>query len=468
MSSTVKYLRVGLAALLLPLAVAAQGVAAELSPTPKQAPEQAPEQTTESAPERFNAKFQATYLWQTKPGFKAAYSGVNSLSPAHEKSYSFTSTAYLGWRLAPQTELYFNPEVVQGVPMSGLTGLGGLSNGELQKTAGSNPLLYRARLFVRQTWNTGAAGGEREAVESDANQLAGVRAQDRVVLTLGNLAVTDIFDANAYAHDARTQFMNWSFLTHGAYDFAADSRGYSWGAALEYYRADWAIRAGRFMMPRESNGLVLDRALGSHFGDQLELEKAYALAGQPGKARLLVFRNQAVMGGFDAALVAAAGAVPVVAPVRTKRVKKGWGINLEQSLTPDAGLFARVGRSDGASEAYAFAEIDRSLSLGVTVKGAQWGRPQDVLGLALAQNGLSASHRAFLAAGGNGFFVGDGRLNYRAESIVEGYYSVGLGQDGSLLKRSALSLGAQLIRNPAYNADRGPVRVLSVRLHTEF
>ena len=416
-------------------------------------------------PEASNAKLQATYIWQKKPAFNAPYSGVNSLLPRAEKSYSFTSTAYLGLRLAKDTELYFNPELVQGVPMSGLTGLGGLTNAELQKTAGSKPVVYRARLFVRQTWGL---GGEREAVASDANQLAGLRDKDRVVLSVGNLAVSDIFDTNAYAHDPRTQFMNWSFLTHGAYDFAADSRGYSMGAALEYYKDDWAVRIGRFMMPRESNGLVLDRALTQRYGDQLELEKGYTAFGQPGKARLLLFRNKAVMGGFDDALAAAAGGVPSVAPVRKLRTKKGVGINLEQSLTDNAGVFARWAKSDGASEAYAFAEIDRSLSFGAALKGAGWGRAQDTLGLAYAQNGLSSSHRAFLAAGGNGFFVGDGRLNYRPESIVEGYYSIGLGKDSKFWQRSALSLGAQFIRNPAYNADRGPVRVFSVRLHTEF
>lgn len=412
-------------------------------------------------PERASAKFQATYLWQTKPGFPAAYSGVNSLSPLPEKSYSFTSTAYLGLRLAPDTELYFNPELVQGVPMSHLTGLGGLTNAELQKTAGSSPTLYRARLFVRKTWGL---GGEREAVASDVNQLAGLRDKDRVVLTAGNLAVSDIFDANAYAHDPRTQFMNWSFLTHGAYDFAADSRGYSWGAALEYYRGDWVIRAGRFMQPKESNGLALDHALQKHYGDQYELEKGYNLAGRPGAVKLLYFRNRAIMGGFADALANAGGGVPEIAPVRKLRVKQGWGINLEQSLGDNVGLFARLGRSDGESETYAFAEIDQSLSLGVAIQGASWGRAKDTLGLAYARNGLSASHQAFLAAGGSGFFIGDGRLNYRPEAIVEGYYSLAL----DVLKNSAISLGLQYIRNPAYNADRGPVKVLSVRLHTEF
>lgn len=412
-------------------------------------------------PEGWNARFQATYIRQAKPAFSAAYSGANSLLPDAEKSYSFTSTAYLGLRLARDTELYFNPELVQGVPMSGLVGLGGLSNSELQKTAGPTPTLYRARLFVRQTWGL---GGERESVAPDQNQLGGTRDKNRVVLSAGNLAVTDIFDVNSYAHDARTQFMNWAFLTHGAYDYAADARGYSRGAALEYYAGDWVLRAGRFMLPREPNGLPLDPDLSRHYGDQVELEKRYLLSGQPGKARLLLFRNRAVMGSFADALAHAAGGVPDTATVRQLRDKRGWGVSVEQSLGDTAGVFARMGRSDGASEVYAFAEIDRSLSLGVSVKGARWGRELDTFGLAYARNGLSGPHRDYLAAGGIGFFVGDGRLNYRPEVIVEGYYSFGL----DVLQRSALSVGAQYIRNPAYNADRGPVRVYSVRLHTEF
>lgn len=414
-------------------------------------------------PESWNAKFQTTYIWQKHPKFSAAYSGPNSLSSSPEKSYSFTSTAFLGLRLARDTELYFNPELVQGVPLSGLTGLGGLSNSELQKTAGPRPVLYSARLFVRQTWGL---GGDREAVESDDNQLAGSRNKKRVVLTAGNFAVSDIFDTNAYAHDARTQLMNWSFLTHGAYDYAADARGYSWGAALEYFGDDWAIRAGRFIQPREPNGLPLDFAIGRRYGDQIELEKSYQLSGQPGKARLLLFRNKTVMGGFSDALANApsTGGVPDTASVRRLRTKTGYGINFEQALVKDVGAFARFARSQGQTEVYAFAEIDQSMSVGTSVQGGSWGRPEDSVTLAYAQNGLSSSHQAYLAKGGIGFFVGDGRLNYRSEKIVEGYYSLGL----ALLRQSAISLGMQYIRNPGYNADRGPVKVISVRLHTEF
>ena len=408
---------------------------------------------------------QATYVWQAKPAFAARYSGVNSLSPLQEKSYSFTSTLYLGWRLGRETELYFNPELVQGVPMSNLTGLGGLTNGELQKTAGAHPVLYRARLFLRHTWGL---GGEREAVVADQNQLAGWREARRLVLTAGNLAVSDLFDANGLAHDARTQFMNWSLLTHGAYDFAADARGYSWGAALEYFSEDWVLRAGRFIQPKASNGLPLDYRILRHHGDQVEFEAPYTLAGQPGRLRLLAFRNVAVMGGFQDALTLAAstGGTPDVAPVRRRRSKTGAGINLEQTVTPTLNAFARLARNDGASETYAFAEIDRSLSLGLALQGTAWGRAQDTLGLAWARNGLSRAHQDFLAAGGSGFFVGDGRLSYRPESIVEAYYRLGL--DTPPLRRSALSIGFQHIRNPAYNADRGPVKVASVRLHTEF
>lgn len=418
------------------------------------------------ASEPWNAKFQATYIWQKHPGFSADYSGPNSLSSAPEKSYSFTSTAFLGLRLARDTELYVNPEAVQGVAFSGLTGLGGLNNSELQKTAGSRLKVYRARLFVRQTWGL---GGEREAVDSGANQLGGSRDKNRVVLTAGNLAVSDLFDANAHAHDARTQLMNWSFLTHGAYDFAADARGYSWGAALEYFGDDWAIRAGRFAQPKEPNGLALDFAVGRHYGDQLELEKSYQLWGQPGKARLLVFRNHVVTGGFSDALAttAATGGVPDTALVRRLRSKTGVGLNLEQALAPDVGAFARLARSNGKTEVYAFAEIDRSLSVGTTVQGNAWGRPSDAVGLAFAQNGLSGSHQSFLAAGGIGFFVGDGQLNYRPEKMVEGYYSLGLPLV-PFTRNSAISLGMQYIRNPGYNADRGPVKVVSARLHTEF
>lgn len=419
----------------------------------------------DSSTEPWDLRFQSTYAWQKKPSFQAAYSGENSLSALAEKSYSFTSTVFFGLRLDKNTELYVNPEFVQGVPLSRLSGLGGLTNGELQKTAGANLKLFRARMFLRRTWGL---GGETETVDAEANQLAGLRDKNRVVVTAGNLAVGDIFDDNTYAHDARTDFMNWGFLTHGAFDFAADSRGYSWGAAIEYYRDDWVLRAGRFAMPKESNGLALDFALLKRYGDQIELEKAYALAGQPGKLRLLAYRNVAAMASFSEsmAIALASSASPDLTTSRQLRSKRGWGINLEQALTASVGVFARLGRHDGAAETFAFAEIDQSASVGTVVNGALWGRAADALGLAQARHGLSKPHRDFLAAGGYGFFVGDGRLAYGEERITETYYRIGLALPRT--KGATLTLGLQHIRNPGYNADRGPVKVASVRLHTEF
>jgi len=412
--------------------------------------------------ETWNAKAQTTYIWQAKSSFPAAYSGANSLSPEREKSYSFTATAALGVRPWAGGELYVNPEVAQGVPLSNLTGLGGFSNGEMARTSGPSATFYLARLFLRQTWGF---GGASEALESDMNQLAGSVDAQRLVLTAGNLSVLDIFDKNAYNHDPRTQFMNWSLMTHGAYDYAANARGYSWGAALEYFHDDWAIRAGRFIQPKQPNQMSLDENIFQHYGDQIELEHAHSVNGQPGKLRFLVFRNRTVMSRYRDALDfgAQTTSIPDINAVRRgEQIKQGFGLNLEQAINKEIGIFSRASWADGQTETYAFTEIDRSLSAGLLAKGSAWGRSEDSFGLAGVRNALSAERRAYLAAGGMSFFIGDGRLNYRDESILEIFYSLGL------LKGSWLSVDVQHTRNPAYNADRGPVNFAALRLHAEF
>jgi hypothetical protein len=291
------------------------------------------------------------------------------------------------------------------------------------------------------------------------NQLAGSVASRRVVLTAGSLAVSDIFDANSQAHDARSQFLNWALLAHGAWDFAADARGYTWGAALEYYDGDWAVRAGRFLLPRESNGLPLDRHVLRHYGDQVELEHHHTWRGQDGTVRVLAFRDRARMGSFRDALASAApGAAPDVGSVRRERSKTGFGVSLDQAVGGNAAVFARASRNDGQSETYAFAEIERSLSVGATLHV----RGSDTLGIAVVRNGLTQAHRDYLAAGGVGAFIGDGRLDYRQEAIAEAYYKIGLG------RHAALSLDWQHIANPAYNGARGPVDVFGLRLHGQY
>ena len=413
-------------------------------------------------PEKWNAHLQSTYVWQRKQAFSAPYSGKMSMIPERERSYSLTATASLGYRPWEGGEVYLDIEGAKGVPLSHLAGLGGPTNGELAKTAGTQMKWYRARAYLRQTWNR---GGERQAVESEAGQLAGMVDKRRTVLTVGNLSVIDIFDDNAYNHDPRTQFMNWSLMTHGAYDYAADARGYSWGAVLEWFHDDWEVRAGRFIQPKEPNGQPLDHRFFQHYGDQIEVAHAHQIAGQPGKLRALVFRNHAVMTRYSDALNEAAqtGAVPSLDNARYGvQSKRGFGLNLEQALSDDVGFFARGSWADGKTEIYAFTEIDRSLSAGFLIQGRKWGRAKDTLGIGLARNFLSAPHRQYLAAGGMGPFIGDGRLNYKPEDILEVFYSV------NLAKKTSMTFDWQHIRNPAYNADRGPVNALAVRLHTEF
>src|SRR5713101_3777876 len=385
----------------------------------------------QDVPEEASAKFQATYVWQRKSPFGAPYSGPHSLSPDREKSYSLTATAALGTRTWRGGEVYFNPEVAQGVPLSGLTGLGGFTNGEIARTSGPSASFYRARLFARQTWGF---GGGREKLESDANQLAGSVDRRRWVLTAGNLSVLDIFDANNFSHDPRTQFLNWSLMTHGAYDYAADARGNSWGFALEYFNDDLRLRAGRFIQPKEPNQLALDSRIFKHYGDQIEIERAHALAQRPGKLRFLVFRNVARMARYQDALDLGGqtGGAPDINAVRTiERVKRGFGFNFEQEISASVGVFGRASWADGQTETYAFTEIDQSLSGGVSVKGGTFGRERDSLGVAYARNRLSTAHRDYLAAGGTGFFLGDGALNYGPEIILEAYYSLNLAKDTS-------------------------------------
>ena len=412
--------------------------------------------------ETSNASIQTTWIVSEHPPFRAAYSGTNSLLPIHEKAYTWTVTAYFGYRPFADTELYFNPEMIQSTQYSGLHGLGGFNNNENQKAGETSPTFYRARLFARQTWNL---GGEKVQQVSGPNQLAGSVDANRVVLTVGNIATPDIFDNNLYAHDARTQFMNWTFYSHIMSDFPADGRGYTWGTALEYYRGDWVVRIGQFVQPKESNGLYLEHSLTRHPGQQIEIEHAHTLFNQPGKLRLLAFRNHANMGNFDEAVTYARlnGGTPDLANVRRDQNKIGAGINLEQAINDDVGVFARAGFNNGKTETYQFAEVDRSISGGAVIKGRTWGREKDTAGIAAARNGISAAHRAYLAAGGLGAFIGDGKLpNYRAEQLLEAYYNFALNS------HATLALDYQHIANPAYNADRGPLNTYAVRLHLEY
>lgn len=412
--------------------------------------------------ETWNAHFQSTYIWQTKPAFHSPYEGPNSLSGARERTYSFTATAALGLRLGPKTEIYFDPEAAQGVPLSGLVGLSGFPNGELAKTSGPTLTGYRARSFVRHTIEL---GGDKVALESAANQLAGSTTSRRVVVTAGTISALDIFDAGSVAHDPRTQFLNWALMTHAAYDYPADARGYTSGLAVEYIDEGWALRAARLQVPRVPNQLRLDSRILRHYGDQVELSRDYQAGSQSGTTRLLAFRTHAVLARFDeaVALASATGAAPDIAQVRTREHGKwGFGVAVDHRFRDDVTGFARVMYADGKTETDAFTEADRSLSAGLAVRGKTWSRPEDTAGVATAYGLISRAHRAYLAAGGAAVFLGDGALNYRPERVIEAYYSV------AAAKGTFVTFDVQRISNPGYNADRGPVSIYGVRLHWEL
>jgi hypothetical protein len=417
--------------------------------------------------ENWNAKFQATFNWQKHPGYSAAYSGPNSIVSSAEEMYTFSATAFLGFRPWNGGEVYLTPELTSGVPFStNLVGLGGFTNGEITRAAGNGFTLYRQKLFLRQSWNN---GGGSEHIESGLNQLAGWLDKNRVVLTVGNFSTQDVFDPNTYAKDARTQFMNWGNWTYAAYDYAADARGFGWGFAAECYRDDWVLRLGRMTGPQDPNMLPVDPALDKHYGDQIEVEHAHQLYGRGGKVRVLGWHNRAILATFNDALAwfnahpgQYAGPDALVAARYTEQVKYGLGINVEQEINDSLGYFLRIMKTDGRTETYAFTEVDGSFSSGFAIKGALWGRSKDAAGVALMQNTLSADRQRFLAAGGTSFFIGDGSLRYRPETIFEGYYSL------NLCKDIWLTPDYQYVENPAYNADRGPIHVIAVRLHAEF
>jgi len=412
-------------------------------------------------------RFQTTYVWQRKAAFDVPYAdGKNSLGSGLARSYTATETGYWGFRPWQGGELYFNPEITQGVPFSGLAGAGAFTNGELTRTAGTEPHLYRQRLFLRQTWGLG--GGEQK-VDADLNQMAGLVDKNRVVLTVGNFSTLDVFDDNAYAKDPRTQFMNAGFMAPLAYDYAADARGFGYGFALEWYQDDWAYRIGRMTGPQTPNMLPTDYRIFKHYGDQVEVEHSHTLFDQPGKIRVLAWRDRANIASFSDALAylqANPGAdKQAIFDVRTgDKFKYGLGINLEQAISDDLGFFLRAMKADGKTETLAFTETDASLGTGIAWKGNAWGRAKDTIGLGYILNTISKDRRDYLEAGGISFFLGDGHPNfkYRPEQVFETYYSMNVWKD------LYATLDYQHMMNPGYNADRGPVDFAAIRLHVEF
>lgn len=424
--------------------------------TPGSAPQLAGVADPES--DRWEIHGQSTYIGQGYPAFHAPYTGTNSLTPAPQYQATWSNSLFLNARLWEGGEVYYNPELLQGFGLNNTVGLGGFSNGEAQKSNFPYPHYNTSRLILRQTWGF---GGEQEELPSGPTQLGGKVDVSRLTVQAGKFAVTDIFDGNSYAKDTRKDFMNWSMWAPGAFDYSADKVGLTYGATAELNQKRWALRAGYFLMDDTSNSNNFDTKVFERGSYVLELENRYTLFGQPGKLRTIAWLNSAFSGSYRETLNNPALNLDI-ALTRQGRIKYGYVFSLEQALSDDLGLFARWSWNDGKTEIMAFTDIDSSLSLGTSIKGTKWGRPDDVIGIGGAINGLSLDHRDFIAAGGLGVLIGDGQLNYQRERIMEAYYAYALN------KQVTLTADYQFITNPAYNADRGPVSVFSGRMHAEF
>jgi len=434
--------------------------------------------------ERWNAYGQTTYISSWKLPFTAPYTnlngGPNSLIPGRERSYTWSATLFLGARLWPGGEAYFVPEVIAERPLSTLHGLGGaIQNFELQKGGSETPQVYRARLYLRQIIGL---GGEPQKVESNPMQLGTTVDRRRLVIWAGNFSVLDVMDKNGVTGDPRQTFFNMAFMTHASWDFMADARGYTYGAAVEWYWDDWAVRFAHTLPPKNPNQLPVDFRFWQYFGDQLEIEHDHTLFGLPGAVRLLGYRNRVNSGSFDDAIATfqadptrnAAACVdfnygsqnagaPDLCWARKDNVKVGIGLDVEQFVAKDIGVFLRAMWSDGQTEVVAFNAADRSLSFGAVARGSLWNRPFDVAGIGMGLSWISASHARYLALGGIDGFIGDGALRQATEGVFELFYSL------NLFEAIWLSGDFQLLWNPAYNADRGgPVTVLGARVHAEF
>lgn len=418
--------------------------------------------TDQQPPERWNLFWQATSIGQYHGTFHSLYSDEYSLQNYPERDVSLTTTVFFALRLDQNTQFVFDPEIAGGRGFSGVNGLANSSNGELPRVASATPKPYIARLYLTHDFGW---GHETESQGSDANQLGGQRPVNRYTITFGRFTLTDFFDANTYSHDPRMQFMGWGVMYNGAWDYPADVRGYTWGWVHELHLKNWSFRYGSAAMPRVANGLRFDRRLFRDRGDVWEEEYRWETNKHPGVVRVLEYANHADAGTYAAAIALArqTGTVPdITATRKIGTLKYGFGVNAEQELTKSIGVFARLGWNDGKTESFAFTAIDRLATGGVSVVGNRWHRPNDSVATELTTSGLSAVHTQYLALGGHDFLIGDGRINYAPEYVWETYYSA------RLFTGFFASFDLQHVNNPAYNQDRGPVWIPSVRLHWEL
>jgi high affinity Mn2+ porin len=410
---------------------------------------------------------QTTFTWQGYPAIRSPYSGPNSLPGGGEGREVTDVTLYAGVRLWQGAQLWINPEIDQGFGLGNTHGIAGFTSAEAYKEGFAYPYARLQRAFIRQTIDL---GGNSEKVDADINQFAGAQTANRLVLTIGRFSVLDIFDTNSYANNGKIDFLNWSLVNAGTFDYASDAWGFTYGAAAEWYQGDWTVRGGLFdltVTPAGGNspaGGDLDPTF-DQFQTVGEIERRYQLWGQPGAVKVTGYLSRGRAGNFaDAnALAAATGTPADINAVRSYTSRTGLSVNLQQQVSDTLGVFARAGWADGNVEPWNNTDIDRTIAAGASIKGTEWGRPNDTVGIAGVINNISGVHQAFFNAGGLGIVIGDGMLPHPGlEQIIESYYSY------ALTPSIKLSLDYQFVANPGYNTDRGPASVFTARLHAQF
>lgn len=416
------------------------------------------QQTDTLKNDRFSIHAQTTVINQFKPSFSAKYSGDNSLIAAQENKMSVTASLFAGVRLWKGASVFVNPELAGGSGLSQAMGIAAATNGETFRIGNPAPQVYLARIFYRQRFSLTR---ETSYQQSDFNQLGEHIPARYIAFTIGKIGAADYFDDNKFSHDPRTQFMSWALMDNGAWDYPANTRGYTPSVVVEYISPQHEIRYQMSLVPLEANGNTMNWNISKASSHTIEYTRRYKIRNKEGAIRFLAFYTTTNMGNYRQS-IALSPIHPAIQDTRKYGNSKfGFGINAEQQLLDDLGCFFRASWNDGQNETWAFTEIDHTLSAGFSMTGQRWKRTTDNIGLAYVTSGISKPHRDYLKAGGEGFMLGDGNLNYAWEHLAELYYSA------DLYKGHIFLTGAyQFIVNPGYNKDRqGPVNVLSVRLH---
>jgi high affinity Mn2+ porin len=430
-------------------------------------------QAAATQPQNWNFHAQNTDIVQGYPGYHAQYSGPNSLPSGGQTRETVSVDLMAGLRLWRGAEAHVDGLMWQGYGIGNALGVEGFPNGEAFRLGTDVPNGSITRLFIRQTIGF---GGDQEPVQDDDLDLAGEVDVSRLTITVGRFSAKDIFDNNAYANDPRTQFMNWGLMANGAWDYPADAIGYSTGLTLELNQPKWTLRYGLFQVPRVQNSLSAedqifkwpydssaeDGPLLDTWAMVTELERRYSIASHPGTIRFLAYVNRANMANYSDATAILKTGNPDWETARSLHYKYGFGLNWEQEIMKNVGLFSRLGWNDDREEGWMFDDVGYAGSVGLSVNGDIWHRPDDTFGLAGLANGMSKTAQEFFEAGGTGILAGDGHLDYGWEKILETYY------DFKVWQTVHVAVDYQFITDPAYNRDRGPISVFGARLHWEF